>query len=108
MSEPTEVPDILSMPLDQVDALVSDLQEKRMLTRRRYEQAEAMKKKVRDEKTREQMQTCLNRMLKARDAIEKKIEAFEKDYGKLTTLYRIAEIEGFVDTPDPTTKLESA
>lgn len=92
-SEPTEVPDILSMSQEQVDELVTTLQSKRMLTRQRYEEAERVKQTVRDAKTKAQMETCLMRMLKARDQIEKKVEAFEKDYARLMTLKRIAEIE---------------
>lgn len=96
--EPTEVPDILSMSQEQVDAMVSDLQEKRMLTRRRYEEAQLQAKRVRDEKARGQMETCLMRMKKCVEAIDKKIEAFEKDYKRLDTLKRIAMMEGEYDT----------
>ena len=97
-SEPTEVPDILSMSQEQIDAMVSDLQEKRMLTRRRYEEAQLAKKRVRDEQARAQMETCLMRMKKCVDAIDKKIEAFEKDYKRLDTLKRIAMMEGEYET----------
>lgn len=97
VSEPTEVPDILSMSQEQIDAMVSDLQGKRMRTRLAYEEAEAARKRVRDDKARSQMETCLMRMKKARDAIDKKVEAFEKDYSKLMMLKRIAEIEGEYD-----------
>lgn len=100
--EPTERPDILNMSQDELDALVTSLQDKRMLTRKRYEEAELARKRVRDEKTRAQMETCLMRMHKATIAIDKHIAKFEKDYSTLMTLKRIAAIEEGDHDVEPT------
>ncbi len=94
MVEPTERPDILNMTQAQLDELVTNLQHKRLATRKRYEEAQAAKQRVRDDKARAQMETCLIRMNKELIAIDKKVAKFEKDYATLMQLKRIAVIEG--------------
>lgn len=88
---------ILDMSPSELEAFISDLQEKRMLTRRRYEEAEKMRQKVRDEKARAQMETLLRQMETITKSIETNTNKMQKKYGQFMTLYRIAEIEGEVN-----------
>lgn len=94
---PTERISILDMSDADLEAYTSDLQEKRMLTHKRYEEAETARKKVRDEKTRAQMETLLRQMAKSMAAIDKHAETFQKKYGQVMTMKRIAEMEGEAD-----------
>ena len=95
--QPTERHTILDMSQAELDQYISDLQQKRMLTRKRFEEAELVRKRVRDEKTRAEMETILRQMKKAMEAIDKHGATFEKKYGTFMTLKRMSEITGELD-----------
>ena len=94
---PTERITILDMSQAELESYMHDLQAKRMLTRQRYEEAETARKKVRDEKMRGQMETLLRQMKKSMEAIDKHSETFQKKYGQVMTMKRIADMEGEAD-----------